>query len=276
VSEVGGAPAPEQGTVVITGCACGIGRATAEHLADTGCRVVGVDLDATAGRELMESLGPPHCLVVGDAADPEVLLAAGEHAAEDGLRGWVNNAGVTEEQPIHRSDPAQVKRLLDVNLLSYFWGSATAVKAFMAQRSAGAIVNVSSVHGRAGYSGHAAYDISKGGVDALTRYLAVEYGPVGIRANAVAPGGVRTPGAAVNLAGDGEKLVADKHPLRRIAEPSEIAAVISFLLSDAASFITGVSLAVDGGLTARCWDFPLDPDLAAAYHLPPQDTRGSA
>lgn len=259
----------EQGSVVVTGCANGIGRATAELLAERGCVVVGLDRDGAAGEALMAQLGPAHTVVVGDVADTNALDAAAERAVEAApLIGWVNNAAVTVEAPLHRAEPKQVQRVLDVNLLGYFWGSRCAVRTFIAQRSEGSIVNVSSVHGRAGYSGHAAYDMAKGGIDSLTRYLAVEYGPVGIRANAVAPGGVRTPGAASNLTGDGAREVAARHPLRRIAEPGEIASTIAFLLSDEASFISGVSLAVDGGLTARCWDFALDPDLQAAYRLP--------
>lgn len=256
-------------SAVVTGCASGIGRATAELLAKRGYVVVGVDVDARAGEALNEELGRPHIVMTGDVADQRVLERAGMAAAERGpLSGWVNNAGITRETPIHSADPAEVARLFDVNLMAYFWGCATAVRTFIGQKSRGAIVNISSVHGRAGYSGHAAYDAAKGGVDALTRYMAVEYGPVGIRTNAIAPGGVDTPAAAANLAGDARREVEAKHPLRRIAAPSEIATVVEFLLSDSASFVTGVSLAVDGGLTARCWDFPLNPDLQAAYGLP--------
>ena len=254
---------------VVTGCASGIGRATAELLARRGYVVVGVDSDARAGEALNEELGPPHIVMAGDVVDQRVLKLARIAATERGcLSGWVNNAGITRETPIHSAEPSEVTRLFDVNLMAYFWGCATAVRTFIAQKSRGAIVNISSVHGRAGYSGHAAYDTAKGGVDALTRYMAVEYGPVGIRTNAIAPGGVDTPAAAANLVGDGRREVEAKHPLRRIAAPSEIASVVEFLLSDSASFVTGVSLPVDGGLTARCWDFPLNPDLQAAYGLP--------
>ena len=119
----------------------------------------------------------------------------------------------------------------------------------------------------------AAYDISKAGVDALTRYVAVEYGPVGIRANAIAPGGVRTPLYERFVAESADPERADSesayaHPLRRIAQPREIAAVASFLVSDEASFVSGQSIAVDGGLTARCMDFELDPRIRAFFDKP--------
>jgi NAD(P)-dependent dehydrogenase (short-subunit alcohol dehydrogenase family) len=147
-----------------------------------------------------------------------------------------------------------------VNLLGYYWGCAEAVQSFLSNGLSGTIVNISSVHGRASYANSAAYDVSKAGVDGLTRYVAVEYGPRGIRANAVAPGGVRTPmhESFVAAADDPvavEEMAARDHPLRRIAEPAEIASVVNFLLSNAASFITGQSIAVDGGLTARCCTF---------------------
>ena len=108
------------------------------------------------------------------------------------------------------------------------------------------------------------------GVDALTRYVATEYGPVGIRANAIAPGGVRTPlfEKVVAESDDPERVereAAYSHPLRRVAEAREIAAVASFLLSEEASFVSGQSLAVDGGLTARCIDFELDPTIRAFF-----------
>jgi len=182
------------------------------------------------------------------------------------LWGWVNNAAVHLSANLHEPIPADVERTLAVNLLGYYWGCSAAVRVLLAQKSQGALVNVSSVHGRAGYSDDAAYDVSKGGVDALSRYVAVEYGPIGIRCNAVAPGGVRTPlfERMVQTAADpakAEQNAIRPHPLRRIAEPQEIATVITFLLGPGASFVSGQSLAVDGGLSARCCDFPLSTGL---------------
>jgi NAD(P)-dependent dehydrogenase (short-subunit alcohol dehydrogenase family) len=185
----------------------------------------------------------------------------------------VNNASLLDGGgALHELDVPRVERIIAVNLNGYVWGCAAAVRAFVRGRSAGAIVNISSVHGRAGYSGYCAYDPAKGGVDALTRYVAVEYGPVGIRANAIAPGGVLTEGARqfIDESSDPERMlreIEEQSPLRKIAAPGEIAAVAAFLLSLEASFLTGQSIAVDGGLTATCMPFALDRSLAEAYGL---------
>jgi glucose 1-dehydrogenase len=169
--------------------------------------------------------------------------------------------------------PEQVAAVFSTYLEGCYWGCSAAVRQFVQQRSGGAIVNISSVHGRAGYPGWAAYDAAKGGIDALTRHIAVSYGAFGIRCNAIAPGGVRTPHLErfVRDSADPaetQREMDDSHPLRRIAEPREIASVAAFLLSGEASFVSGQSLAVDGGLTAGCMTFPVDSALARHYGLP--------
>jgi len=235
--------------------------------------VVGIEVDEDAGRELRGLLGPDR-VTIGDAADrlviAEAIAGARRHAP---LGGWVSNAGVMGEEALHLAEPAAVERILHVNLMGAFWGSAGAVKAFLDQASGGAIVNVSSVHARFGYAGTPAYDVSKAGIEAVTRYVAVEYGPVGIRANTVAPGGVDTPlsRSAISAMPDPVSAFAASvrdHPLGRIADSEEIAAAVVFLLSNDASFINGATLAVDGGLTARCTNMPIHGELreiAAAF-----------
>jgi NAD(P)-dependent dehydrogenase (short-subunit alcohol dehydrogenase family) len=252
----------------VTGCGRGIGRAIFDRVIADGYVAVGIELDERLAGTARREARPPHAVVTGDVSDRAVIECAAAAACSDAaLHGWVNSAGIVERTSLHEVDAETVERVLDVNLRACYWGCAAAVQQFIRQRSGGAIVNVSSVHARAAYSGNAAYDVSKAGVEALTRYVAVEYGPLNIRANAVAPGGVRTPGATAALDEDEIAAIGRVHPLRRIADPAEIAGVVAFLLSPDASFVTGHTLVADGGLTARCWDFELDPALAARYGL---------
>jgi NAD(P)-dependent dehydrogenase (short-subunit alcohol dehydrogenase family) len=262
-------------SVVVTGCGRGIGRAVLERLASDGWAVVGLEIDSELAARAREAVDGA-TIVVGDAADKEIhdkLAAAAADVAP--LGAWVNNASTLSGGGLlHQITSEAADRIFSVDLLGYFWGCAAALRTFVAQRTGGAIVNISSVHGRVGYSGHAVYDTAKGGIDALTRYVAVEYGPIGVRANAIAPGGVLTPGAQAVIEQTDDvqatlRSVALQNPLRKISDPPEIAAVASFLLSEQASFVTGQSLAVDGGLTAACMQFPLDPSLAEAYGLAP-------
>ena len=257
--------------VVVTGCGQGIGLAIAQRVVADGCVMVGVEINPELADQARRLMPAPNEIVVGDVADYGVLKRAAAAARQRGaLTGWVNSAGITRPSNMHQVRADEVERILSVNLYGCYWGCACAVQEFIEQRSGGAIVNISSVHGRAAYVNHAAYDASKGAIDALTRYVAVEYGRINIRCNAVAPGGVRTPGATDSLTDDEIAAIGEAHPLGRIAESSEIASVVSFLLSQEASFVTGQVLAVDGGLTARCWSFELDPALAERYGLAPK------
>lgn len=258
-------------SVVVTGCGSGIGRAIAIRLAGDGWRVVGIELNPEGGRETAEAIGEGHAMVIGDASERSVLADAREKAeALAPLRGWVNNVGVALMGNLHEPRDADVEKVMKVNLMSHFWGSSEAIRTWVGHRATGAIVNVSSVHGRSAFKMWAAYDVAKAGIDALTRYIAVEYGPIGIRANAVAPGAIRTPlvSQVIRESPDSaraEREMSIQHPLERIGEPEEVAAAAAWLLSDEASFVTGQSLAVDGGLTSRCYRYEPDAGLLAAY-----------
>ncbi|WP_111767770.1 SDR family NAD(P)-dependent oxidoreductase [Nakamurella deserti] len=258
---------------VVTGAADGIGRAITERLLATGWAVVGVDVDGDRLQRLVESSGADGLLVAvsGDVADRETHRRAGAAAVALGtLAGWVNNAGVEMDAPAHRLAVDAVRRQVDVNLLGTVWGCAEAVERFVAAGTGGSVVSISSVQGIRGYPGGFAYAATKGGINALTRQLAVEYAPLGVRANAVLPGPVRTTMSLTGVVPEGhdqeahDRQRAARHPRGRIAEPSEIAAVVAFLLSEDASFVSGQELVVDGATSARCSVLPVDAEILTA------------
>jgi glucose 1-dehydrogenase len=253
-------------SVVVTGCGTGIGRSILERLVVDGWAVVGIEWDV---ERAADALGIPGVgdVIAGDAAARAVLARAAARASELApLAGWVNNAAVMRMGTLHDPRPDEVDETIRVNLMGAFWGASEAVRAFLAQGTPGSIVNISSIHARAAFNGFAAYDVAKGGMNALTRYIAVEYGPVGIRANAIEPGGIRTAmnQAAIDASPDPARAAHEMtalHPLGRMGEPGEIAAVAAFLLSDEASFVSGECIAVDGAATARCYPYAPDPTL---------------
>ncbi len=243
-------------SAVVTGAGAGIGRAIAETLATGGWRVFGVELDPVLAADAAAELGDISSVVVGDASDRDVLGEACARASRAApLRAWVNNAGAIQHGSVHETTEVELRRVVEVNILGVFWGCATAVREYLANGSSGAIVNLSSIHGRRSFPGWAAYDMSKGAIDALTRQVAVEYGPHGIRCNAVAPGAIRTPAQEREFAmADDPDALSDlltkTPPLRRVGEPFEVASVTSFLLGEGAAYLTGESIAVDGGWSA--------------------------
>lgn len=256
-------------SVVVTGSGKGIGRGIAERLTADGWIVVGLERSESAS----VSTGACAAVVVGDSADPGAHTAAAARARELApLGGWVNNAGITVRTPLHELDEGAVRRVVETNGLGYLWGCSAAVTAFVDQASPGALVNVSSIHGRASFADHAAYEFTKGGIDALTRSVAVSYGPYGIRANAVAPAGVRTPHLEAQIASAAdpeaeERGLAEGPPLGRIGTVAEVASLTAYLLSDEAAYISGQSIAVDGAWTASFGRPGPDPELAERYGL---------
>lgn len=257
-------------SVVVTGSGKGIGRAIAEHLTADGWMVVGLERTAESGT--LEA-GICQAVVLGDSAERSTHRRAAEAARGLApLAGWVNNAGITKATPLHELDEALVRQIVDINGLGYLWGCSAAVSAFIAQKSGGSIVNIGSIHGRASYVDRAAYEFTKGGIDALSRSVAVTYGPYGIRANTLAPGVVRTPHLEAHLAASSDPVEEERSltagpPMRRIGRPGEIAAAVSFLLSDASGYISGQSIAADGGWTAAFGTPRPDERLHRLYGL---------
>ncbi|MFI6477179.1 SDR family NAD(P)-dependent oxidoreductase [Nonomuraea sp. NPDC050663] len=229
---------------VVTGGAQGIGRAIAEALPG---KVVVID-----------RAGPAD--VVGDAGDPAVAARAADLAEEYGtLKGWVNNAAIFRDASLHSSPVEEVLGLIQANLALAVVGCAEAVRRYLARGSGGAIVNITSHQAQRPVPGALPYATAKAGVEGLTRALAVEYGRHGIRVNAVAPGTVATGRYREMVAERGpsvEAEVARLQPLGRAAGPEEVAATVAYLLSDAASFVSGVTVPVDGGRAA----LGLDPE----------------
>ncbi len=257
----------EPPVAVVTGAARGIGRAIAARLSADGWFVVGVARDASG---LEDALGPIGGVAVpGDVRQPEVLARARHSAEQRGqLRAWVNNAAVVHLSPLHLMAPEVIDEVLDINLRAVVMGTREALGSFLAHSVPGSIVNLSSIHGRAGFPGYGAYDTAKGGVEALTRYVCVEYGHLGIRCNAVAPGPVRT--NIVPLVGSGEPRPAsfaaeasELTPMRRVSEPEEIASVVSFLVGGQSLSVNGHVLAADLGMSA--WSFAFPPDGTVVF-----------
>ena len=231
---------------LVTGAASGIGREVATLLAECGATVVALDRAAADLQSLQRAIGGE--VIVADLADPE---AAARAAAEAGpIDLLVNSAGIVILEPFLETTVAAFDATFAVNVRAGFL-VAQKVAAGMVERRRGAIVNVSSQASKVGLTDHTSYCTSKGAVDQLTRIMALELGPYGIRVNAVNPTVTMTPlGRKAWSDPDRSAAMMSKIPLGRFAEPREVANVIAFLLSDAASMIHGVTLPVDGGFLA--------------------------
>lgn len=232
---------------VVTGGSQGVGRAIVERLVTEGPVVV-LDLAATLSWE-----DPSVTLVSGDAGDPDIARRAAELAeARAPLAGWVNNAAVFRDAPV-TAPPSDVLAAITANLSLAIAGCHTAVRHFLAHERAGAIVNVSSHQAQRPVRGALPYATAKGAVEALTRAVAVDHGPDGIRTNAVALGSVETARYEDYRREhpDVDRQMAALHPLGRVGTGQEVADVVAFLLSDQAAFVNGAVLPVDGGRAAQ-------------------------
>jgi NAD(P)-dependent dehydrogenase (short-subunit alcohol dehydrogenase family) len=244
---------------VVTGAASGIGLACAKLLAARGARVAMVDIDARNGAPHAAQIGPEALFLETDVSSEESVTASMKTVVDrfGRLDILVNCAAIQIMGTLLETSSESWERLHQVNLKGVFLCSKAAMP-HLQLSGAGSIVNISSILGVVGDPDLVAYGAMKGGVIALTKSLALGYGPSGVRVNCICPGDVNTPMVAAYFANapDPAALRAEvnsKYALRRIAEPEEIAEVVCFLASPASSFMTGSILLVDGGLTSKCY-----------------------
>jgi 3-oxoacyl-[acyl-carrier protein] reductase len=252
---------------LVTGSGRGIGREIARSFAAEGARVVVADLDragADAVAAQIADAGGAALVVYVDVAEPAQV----EGAVRDAVTHFgrldilVNNAGVALNKPFLTTTLAEWERQLRVNLTGTFLCAQAAARAMVPQR-AGCIVNVASISGQRGGLGRAAYGSAKAGVILLTKVMAVELAPWGIRANAIAPGPVDTDQSRATHTQATRRAYHERIPIRRYGERKEIAAAALFLASDESSFVTGHVLNVDGGFRAAGLMFdPFDGETA--------------
>jgi NAD(P)-dependent dehydrogenase (short-subunit alcohol dehydrogenase family) len=241
-------------SILITGAGRGLGRAIAVRLAQHGAAVGLVDIEAatvTAAAAQICAAGGRAQAYAADVSDRVALLgAAARFAADhDGLDAVINNAMLLRYEPVADITEAVADQMLGIGIKGAIWGSQ-ALLAHMKSKRAAAIINMGSPVAERGYPNTALYSAVKGALTTLTKTLAAELGPRGIRVNALAPGSVPTPGAmGLNDQAEYERR-ARTIPLRRLGHEDDVAAAAVFLLSPAAAFIHGEILHIDGGIAA--------------------------
>lgn len=249
---------------VITGAASGFGAEAAQLFARAGAKVVLADLDKTGlavAEQRVRSIGGDALSVQTDVSQRLAVEALADSATAGfgRLDIWLNIAGISVWKPIGETAPEEVERTLSVNTLGVYWGCAAAARVMMAQGKGGAIVNISSAGASAPVAGLAAYCMSKAAVNMLTKVCALEFGPAGIRVNAVAPGWIETPMARkpfTDAMGNFDEAGMDAMRAQQIAAtplgiagtPNDIAMALLYLASDASRFVSGQVLTVNGGV----------------------------
>jgi NAD(P)-dependent dehydrogenase (short-subunit alcohol dehydrogenase family) len=242
---------------LVTGAGSGIGRATAQRFAQMGAQVVVNDVNEAGANTTVQAIremGGEATTVLADvtqAHEVEALIA--QTIETYGRLDYAhNNAGIGMFGPLTEQSEADFDRVLAVNLKGVWLCMKYEIRQFLKQGGAGAIVNTSSAGGLIGYPGLTSYVASKFGVVGLTKASAIEWATSGIRINAICPGVTDTPlTGREGLSQEMEDFLIGQQPIRRFAQPEEMANAVLWLCSDEASFVTGVALAVDGGRTAQ-------------------------
>jgi NAD(P)-dependent dehydrogenase (short-subunit alcohol dehydrogenase family) len=241
---------------VVVGAGQGIGRQSTHALAACGARTFCIDNDEQLAKEIAEEVdGIPWVADARDRSDAEAAVEEARHRLGR-IDGLVDIVGMARYRDLLETTDEDWEWTFDMVLRHAFLFSQLVGRA-MAEDGGGVMVFVASVSGVTGAPRHAAYGAAKAGLMNWVRSLAVELGPSGIRANAVAPGVVMTPRVSGYLSEEGRKLQRENAPLRRVADPSDIASAVLFLASDLSSYVTGQTLVVDGGVSAK-FPYPMD------------------
>ncbi|MCY0906380.1 glucose 1-dehydrogenase [Arthrobacter sp. H14-L1] len=237
---------------LVTGAARGLGRAIADGLADSGATVYGTSRDTAAAQAISERYGTPALLLDVTQSKDTRRFAETLIETSGGIDLLVNNAGVNVPKPALDLTADDWDTVFDTNLRGTFFLSTAVARHWISAGTPGAIVNIASQAGIVAIEERAAYGTSKAGLIHLTKVLALEWASAGIRVNAVAPTFVRTELTASTLnRPDWAADLLSRIPIGRFGEPEDIAGAVAFLLSDAASMITGHTLTIDGGYTIR-------------------------